>query len=222
MDFELERRRMVSDQLVPRGIRGARLLAAFLKVPRHRFVPKELEAESYCDRPIPIGAAQTVSQPYIQALMTQMLSIRPEDRVLEIGTGSGYQTAILAELTSQVYSIERRQELFESASRVLAQFKYTNIMLQCGDGTLGWPEYAPFNGILVTAAAPEAPRVLLEQLAEGGHLVIPIGSAADQILTVVGKQGGEFRKHSVCSCVFVPLIGAYGYKEVGDPERENS
>ena len=206
MNLDLQRKRMVSEQLVSRGIRDPRVLQAFLSIPRHLFVPKELEMESYSDRPLPIGSGQTISQPYIQALMIQDLGIGPEDRILEIGTGSGYQTAILSSLAKQVYSIERIPTLYETASRKLAPFGFPGLHLRCGDGSVGWPEHAPFQEIIVAAASEEVPPLLLEQLGKNGRLAIPIGSAVDQILTVIERQPNGFEGRSICHCVFVPLV----------------
>ena len=206
--FDLQRQRMVEDQLIRRGIRDPRILKAFSTVPRHLFVPEEVRDKSYADRPLPIGGGQTISQPYIQALMMQELDLKPEAKVFEIGTGSGYETALLCELVSSVFSIERIQELADAASKVLAGLGYADVHLRCADGTLGWPEEAPFDGILAAAAASEIPQAFLEQLCEGGRLVIPIGSSVEQTLTVIRRSDGAFEKKDLCSCLFVPLIGA--------------
>ena len=211
--FEAQRQAMVRQQLMPRGIRDPRVLAACAKVPRHLFVPPEQRTKSYLDHPLPIGHGQTISQPYIVALMTEALGLRPEAKVLDVGTGSGYQTNILAELAQLVYTIERIPELLESARHILQELGIQNVQFRAGDGTLGWPAAAPFDGILITAAAPQIPVSLLAQLAEGGRLVIPIGSAFTQNLTVVEKTGGKIQERILCSCVFVPLIGAEGWKE---------
>ncbi len=211
--FEVQRQAMVRQQLMGRGIRDAKVLAAFAKVPRHLFVPPEHRAKSYLDHPLPIGNGQTISQPYIAALMTEALELPPHGRVLDIGTGSGYQTAILAEMSASVYTIERIPQLLESASNLLRELGVQNVQFRAGDGTLGWPEAAPFDGILITAAAPKIPQTLLAQLADGGRLVIPIGSAFTQNLTVVEKTDGKLHERILCGCVFVPLIGAEGWKE---------
>ncbi len=202
---------MVADQLERRGIRDPQVLSAFARVLRHRFVPEPQRGKSYGDHPLSIGEGQTISQPYIVALMTELLSVRLEARILEVGTGSGYQTAILAEIAGKVYSIERIPELAEGASHRLEELGYRNVEIRIGDGTLGWPEEAPFDGILVTASAPGVPETLKRQLSDGGRLVIPIGQNLDQTLTLVERSGEGFQMRAVCSCVFVPLIGAYGF-----------
>lgn len=211
MAREAERDSMVLEQLLPRGIKEERVLEAFRRVERHKFVPKKLAAEAYADHPLPIGEGQTISQPYIVALMTESLNLKGEAKVLEVGTGSGYQTAILAELAAEVYSVERVSTLAKNAERLLEDLGYRNIYIKCADGTLGWPENAPYDGILVTAAAPSAPQSLIEQLAENGRLVIPIGDTYTQTLTVIQKRAGNFATTEVCGCVFVPLIGKEGW-----------
>jgi protein-L-isoaspartate(D-aspartate) O-methyltransferase len=204
---------MVNSQLVPRGIRDPRVLAALRQVPRHRFIPSPLWDQAYGDYPLPIGEDQTISQPYIVALMTEILEPRETDRVLEIGAGSGYQAAILAELVAQVFTMDRVGPLANRARETLAAMGYQNIQTRWGDGTLGWPEEAPFDGIMVTAAAPQVPRPLTEQLAPGGRLVIPVGDRYSQTLTLVRqtKEGLKFEYHG--GCRFVPLIGQYGWPE---------
>lgn len=204
---------MVDRQLIPRGISDARVLDAFRKVPRHHFVPVPYNIGSYADHPLPIGAGQTISQPYIVALMTEALRLKGGERVLEIGTGSGYQAAILAELCGKVYTIEREESLLEGSRKVLAKEGYKNIFFKCGDGTGGWEEEAPFDGIIVTAAAPDAPKPLLQQLAEGGWLVIPVGTLYSQMLVSIEKKGKEYTQENLCGCIFVPLIGKYGWHE---------
>ncbi len=204
---------MVEEQLIPRGIKDERILEAFRKVERHKFLPKDLEDNAYSDFPVPIGQGQTISQPYIVALMTECLQLNGEEKVLEIGTGSGYQTAILAELAKQIYSIERLQNLGQKAEAILAELGYKNIVIQVGDGTLGWPEEAPFDRIIVTAATPRVPLPLPEQLKEGGKLILPLGETFSQILTVVEKRGKELVSTEICGCVFVPLVGKFGYRE---------
>ncbi|MBI3614909.1 MAG: protein-L-isoaspartate(D-aspartate) O-methyltransferase [Candidatus Omnitrophica bacterium] len=208
--FERERRQMVAGQILNRGIRDPKILSVFSKVPRDRFVPEEHRMRSYTDHPLPIGEGQTISQPYIVALMMELLHPEPDSRVLEIGTGSGYQTALLAEIASKVYSIERIPVLAERASRLLKDMGYANVEIRVGDGSLGWPEAAPFDRILVAAAAPSVPKSLAGQLAEGGRLVVPIGSALEQTLTLVERVQGNLRLQEGCSCLFVPLIGAEG------------
>ena len=208
-----ERERMVALQLMARDIRDESVLRAFRKVPRHEFIPSEMRAEAYADHPLPIGAGQTISQPYMVALMTQCLELSGDERVLEIGTGSGYQAAILAGLAREVYSIERQESLAARASAVLDG--YPNIHITVGDGTEGWPEHAPYGGIIVTAGAPDVPLPLLDQLAEGGRLVIPVGGSFSQTLMVCTRRGDRIEKISVCGCVFVPLVGKHGWEEHG-------
>ena len=183
------------------------VLAAVERVPRHRFVPKHLQQQAYDDRPLPIGQGQTISQPFVVALMTQALALTPESRVLEIGTGSGYQTAILAELAGEVYTVEVRSDLQARAKRILDALGYANIHYRTGDGWAGWPEKAPFDAIIVTAAAPEWPRALISQLAEGGRMVIPVGEQDwNQTLWLLTKLDGNLIKDSLGPVRFVPLI----------------
>lgn len=213
LDFDLMRRRMVDDQLVGRDINDKSVLSAFSKVPRQRFVAEEHLASSYGDHPLPIGNNQTISQPYMVALMTQCLALKGgTGRVLEIGTGSGYQTAILAEIADEVYSVERFPGLADRAGRTLNEIGYRNIMIKVGDGTLGWREYAPYDGIIVTAGAPEIPASLIEQLKDGSRLVIPVGGTYSQVLTIVEKHGAKIKTTPVCACVFVPLVGQQGWQ----------
>ena len=208
------RERMVRDQIERRGLREAGLTRALRKVPRHRFMPESRSGQAYGDHPAPIGSGQTISQPYIVALMTDELKLRGTERVLELGTGSGYQTAVLAELCAEVFTVERLPELAERARVLLGELGYTNVRFRTGDGTLGWPEEAPFGGILVTAGAPRLPRPLLDQLGEGGRLVVPVGDRYVQDLAVVEKQaGGKLRELSAGGCRFVPLIGEHGWNE---------
>ncbi len=205
------RERMVDQQIKARGVVDSRVLAAMRKVPRHLFIPPHLWDQAYHDYPLPIGQDQTISQPYIVALMTELLEIREMDRVLEIGTGSGYQAAILAELAAAVLSIDRVGGLAEQARQALDSMGYTNVRIRVGDGTLGWPEEMPFDAIIVTAGAPKVPRPLTEQLAPGGRLVIPVGDMWSQTLTCVRKtrEGLKFEYHG--GCRFVRLIGKYGW-----------
>ena len=214
MAFEDARRRMVEQQLKARGITDPRVLQAFLTVPRHLFVPAEAQGHAYADHPIPIGGGQTVSQPYIVALMTQLLRLQGHERVLEIGTGSGYQLAILAELALEVYSVERHPELAEAAAQRLEQLECLNAHLTTGNGSLGWPAHAPYDGIIVTAGAPQLPQALVDQLGEDGRLVIPIGSQQAQMLTLVEQHHGKVQTREIASCVFVPLIGLEGWPDV--------
>ena len=212
MDFEILRKRMVQEQLIPRGIHDSAVLAAFAKVERHCFVPDELRGSSYADHPLPIGESQTISQPYIVALMTECLELSGTEKVLEIGTGSGYQAAILAELAKEVYSIERHDALAKKAIDALKSFCYTNIHIKVADGTLGWPEEAPFDRIIVTAASPVVPGPLLEQLKDRGKLILPMGESLSQVLTLIEKKGGNLEYTDICACVFVPLVGKYSMR----------
>ncbi len=211
--YERQRRRMVEYQIRRRGIRNPRVLAAMEKVPRHRFVAVDSRDHAYEDGPLSIGRGQTISQPYMVALMTESIAPEPDDRVLEVGTGSGYQTAILAELAREVYSIEKIPELAERAEGLLSRLGYGNVAIRVGDGSEGWIQEAPFDAIVVTAGAPEIPAPLVEQLGVGGRLVIPVGSAYHQRLNIVRKEREGIRKEEGTGCVFVPLIGTFGWKE---------
>jgi len=213
MNYRTEIREMVKTQIMARGIRDNRVLKAMLKVPRHLFVPPNLRKLAYDDRPLPIGEDQTISQPYIVALMTQCLDLKNEDRVLEIGTGSGYQTAILAEIAKEVYTVERFSSLLKRAKQVLDELGYGNIHFKVGDGTMGWKEHAPYDKIIVTAGAPSVPEPLFSQLKEGGRIVIPVGSRYSQDLKIVKKEKGQIQMEDVCGCIFVPLVGEFGWKE---------
>ena len=213
LDYEIAREKMVTEQLVNRGVRDSRVLAVMRKVPRHLFVDEALAARAYGDYPLPIGEKQTISQPYMVALMTEALAPGPKDRILEIGTGSGYQTAILAELCSKVFSIERIKVIAEKAEKTLNDLGYSNFLIRVGDGSKGWKEEAPFEGILVTAGAPGVPKVLEEQLTDGGSLVIPVGDEFSQSLTKIVRDGDEFHHFDLTGCVFVKLIGNHGWKE---------
>jgi protein-L-isoaspartate(D-aspartate) O-methyltransferase len=215
MGFEFEqrgRRRALVEELQALGISDPKVLAAMARVPRHLFVPPELRPYAYDDRPLPIGHGQTISQPYIVALSTQALALTPQDRVLEIGTGSGYQTAVLAELAGEVFTVERLPELSREAQRRLTALGYRNVKFKVGDGTKGWPEEAPFSAILVTAAAPQVPPSLVDQLAEGGRLVIPLGGRTSQDLWLLIKRKGRLEREYLCPCTFVPLIGEEGWR----------
>jgi len=207
MDFSIPRERMVADQLVRRGIRDPRVLAAIGKVPRHRFVDEALSSRAYGDYPLPIGERQTISQPYMVALMTEALELSGHERVLEVGTGSGYQSSILAELCSKVYSVERIKSLADRAIRRLDELGYYNILVRVGDGSLGWSEEAPFDAVLVAAAAPTVPETLLTQLGVGGRLVMPVGDAYSQVLRKAVRREEGIRWTDLGGCVFVKLIG---------------
>src|ERR1700686_3226153 len=210
--FAAERGSMVERQLRQRGIRDERLLAAMSKVPRHEFVSPQSWCEAYADRPIPISEQQTTSQPYMIAAMLQAAQIKPEDRVLEIGAGSGYQTALLAELACQVFAVERHASLSEAARNTLARLGYRNAKVVTGDGSLGLPEAAPFDAIIVSAAAPRIPPALAEQLALGGRLVIPVGDSEQQQLQLVQRNAdGTSSVRTLEGCRFVPLIGQQGF-----------
>ena len=212
-DYRLARERMVRDQLMPRGIRDRRVLDAMGKVPRDRFVEEALVGEAYNDHPLPIGHGQTISQPYIVALMTEALELEGDEKVLEIGTGSGYQTAILAELAYRVYTVERIRALMVEARRTLADLNYDNVLFKAFDGTLGWEEYAPYQGVIVTAGAPKVPGPLLDQLAEGGRLVIPTGNRTSQELIKITKRGQRYVEKNLGGCRFVNLIGVHGWND---------
>lgn len=201
-----ERLRMIETQLIPRGITDRRVLGAFEKVERHAFVPDCYRAHAYQDHALPIQAGQTISQPYIVALMTQLIDPLPTDTVLEIGTGSGYQAAILAELVAHVFTIEIIDTLAQVADARLDSLGYTNVTVRSGDGYAGWPEYAPFDAIVVTAAPSEIPQPLLDQLAEGGKLVIPVGENWQELL-LVEKVDGKIVRHKVTDVLFVPMTG---------------
>ena len=211
MDYETLRKRMVEEQLVPRGIKNQRILAAFFRIERHQFIPQDLRSSAYADFPVPIGNGQTISQPYIVALMTECLNVTDQDKVLEIGTGSGYQTAILAELAKEVYSIERFTTLAGRTETLLHELGYQNIKVKVGDGTLGWPQAAPFDKIIITAASPKIPLPLTEQLKENGKLILPLGENVSQVLTLIEKKKGKLESLNICGCVFVPLVGKYGW-----------
>lgn len=202
---------MVELQLRQRGIRDERILHAMAKVPRHQFVPSSFESHAYDDQPVPIGQGQTVSQPYIVAAMLESLSLNSSDKVLEIGTGSGYQTALLAELVAQVFSIERHSSLAQTATDVLDRLAYGNVHLRVGDGSLGWVEEAPFDAIIVSAAVPQAPRSLIAQLKEGARLIAPVGTPDVQELQLIRKVAGELLVRPLDGCRFVPLLGKEGF-----------
>ena len=213
-DFELMRNIMVEEQLIPRGISDKRVLEAFRKVPRHEFIGKDFLQSAYNDYPLPIGENQTISQPYMAALMTENLNLKGGEKILEVGTGSGYQAAILAGLAKEVYTVERFQGLADTAKKIFDKLGYKNIKIKTGDGTLGWEEFAPYDGIVVTAGAPGIPESLLNQLKDGGRLLIPVGpDGSGQVLTLVEKIGRAVRTGEICGCMFVPLIGREGWSK---------
>ena len=213
MEFATARNRMVESQLVSRGIKDARVLETMRKVPRHRFVEEALVSQAYNDHPLPIGEKQTISQPYMVALMTEALELQGDDQVLEIGTGCGYQTAILAELAEKIYSIERIRPLSIKARRILDELGYFNVVLKVGDGTVGAKEESPFDGIIVTAGSPEIPQPLVDQLAGGGRLVVPVGDKYTQSLMRVVRTKEGITKTDYGGCRFVDLLGRHGWKE---------
>jgi protein-L-isoaspartate(D-aspartate) O-methyltransferase len=212
-ELAVARQNMVSQQIVRRGVSNARVLEALLAVPRHVFVPPENRSQAYADGALTIGEGQTISQPYMVAVMTEALQVESHHRVLEIGTGSGYQTAILAELAQEVYSVERSQPLAEDARMLLEEMGYSNIQFRVGDGTKGWPDKAPFDRIIVTAGAPAVPNELKSQLCEGGLLVIPVGGRALQELFRYTRKGDDLVGQPITSCRFVPLVGEEGWSE---------
>jgi protein-L-isoaspartate(D-aspartate) O-methyltransferase len=215
---ELRRAReeMVENQIKTRGVTDERVLEALRKVPRHEFIQENHQSEAYADHPLPIGSGQTISQPYIVALMTEQLELKDDEKVLEIGTGSGYQAAILAELVREVHSVERVSELAEKARENLRRLGIKNVSVHIGDGTLGWLEEAPYDAIIITAGTPVMPEGLADQLSDGGRLVAPVGSRWRQMLELWIKREGEIEKIEVLPVVFVPLIGEKGWDEGKD------
>jgi len=212
-DYRLAREKMLKDQLIPRRITHKGVLEAMGKIHRHLFVEEALVGEAYNDHPLPIGHKQTISQPYIVALMTEALELTGKERTLEIGTGSGYQTAILAELSEKVYTIERIRPLMEGARNLLTHLGYNNILFKAFDGTLGWKEYQPFDAIMVTAGAPKIPHPLTDQLADGGRLVVPVGDKFSQELIKIIKVKDGYKEKNLGGCRFVDLIGVHGWQE---------
>lgn len=209
--FATARERMVQEQLVARGISDQRLLAVMAEVPRHLFVDDAMRARAYGDHPLPIAAGQTISQPYIVAYMTQVLQLQGHEKVLEIGTGSGYQAAILSRLCEKVYTVERVNTLLAGSRKLFDSLRYYNIVAKLDDGTLGWPEFGPYDAIIVTAGGPEIPLPLVEQLADPGRLVIPVGDQDIQELRLVTKANGEIFIDHLASVRFVELIGEHGW-----------
>jgi protein-L-isoaspartate(D-aspartate) O-methyltransferase len=213
IDFPKARVKMVEEQIISREIKDPRVIAAMKKVPRHLFVEEALQSQAYSDHPLPIGEKQTISQPYMVALMTEALQLTGKERVLEIGAGSGYQTAILAELAERVFSIERIRPLAIRARQLIYELGYFNVEIKIFDGTYGWAEEGPFEAIMVTAGAPDIPQALLDQLTIGGRLVIPVGDAFVQDLIRITKTGEGIKKEDLGGCRFVKLIGKYGWND---------
>jgi protein-L-isoaspartate(D-aspartate) O-methyltransferase len=205
-DYKVMREKMVETQIKARGVKDPRVISALLKVERHRFVLEEYLNSAYADQPLPIGEGQTISQPYIVALMTELLELKENEKVLEIGTGSGYQAAILAELAKEVYSIEIIESLANTAKKRLSELGYQNINVKAGDGYLGWPEAAPFDAIIITAAPDHIPKPLLDQLKEGGRMVVPVGTYAQELKKIV-KRSGKIETTGIISVIFVPMTG---------------
>jgi protein-L-isoaspartate(D-aspartate) O-methyltransferase len=213
MNFEIARRKMVEGQITARGIKDRRVIDAMLKIPRHIFVEEAMAAQAYNDKPLPIGEKQTISQPYMVALMTELLQLTGKEKVLEIGTGSGYQAAILALLADRVYTMERIRPLALKARKALDSLGLLNINIKISDGTMGWKEEAPFEAILVTAGAPDVPSELTDELAIGGRLVIPVGDQFEQTLVrIIKRQDGTLEQEQVTGCRFVKLIGRHGWR----------
>ena len=213
-NFSIARRRMVEDQVVARGVTDPKVIDAMLRVPRHKFVEQALESQAYQDAPLPIGERQTISQPYMVAVMSEALLLDGTEKVLEVGTGSGYQAAVLALLADRVFSLERIPALARRARKILDACGYSKVNIRLADGTLGWQEMAPFDAIIVTAGAPDVPRDYLDQLAVGGRLVIPVGDRLSQVLMRITRTAeDEFEKEQLLGCRFVPLVGNHGWHE---------
>jgi protein-L-isoaspartate(D-aspartate) O-methyltransferase len=213
-NFSIARRRMVEDQVMARGVKDPKVIDAMLRVPRHKFVEQALESQAYQDAPLPIGERQTISQPYMVAVMSEALLLDGTEKVLEVGTGSGYQAAVLALLADRVFSLERIPALARRARKILDACGYSKVNIRLADGTLGWQEMAPFDAIIVTAGAPDVPRDYLDQLAVGGRLVIPVGDRLSQVLMRITRTAeDEFKKEQLLGCRFVPLVGNHGWRE---------
>lgn len=211
--FDIDREDMVENQIVSRGVHSPQVLEAMRAIPRHSFIPPEYQDMAYGDGPLPIGYGQTISQPYIVALMTELLELQGNEIVLEIGCGSGYQAAVLSRIARQVHTIERHAGLAQMAGKTLEQLKIYNVQIHIGDGTLGLAEFAPYDGIIVTAAAPTVPQTLLDQLGDEGRLVIPVGPHRNQYLERWRRQGDTFRHEKIIPVAFVPLVGKWGWEE---------
>ena len=212
-NFKLLRQKMVQEQLIGKGIKDQRVLYVFREIERHLFVPEHKKEYAYDDCPLPIGFGQTISQPYIVAFMTEALKLKGSEKVLEIGTGSGYQTAILAELAGKVYTVERAEKLSQIAYVLLAKMRYKSVEFKIDDGSLGWQEESPFDRIIVTAALPDMPTTLMSQLKENGLMLAPVGDAKEQILYSIRRDGKSVKKEALIKCVFVKLVGKEGWKE---------
>lgn len=219
--YYVARKRMIDEQIIGRGVKDARVIKAMSQIPRHLFVPHALWDQAYSDYPLNIGEGQTISQPLMVATMTELLGLNGPEKVLEIGTGSGYQTAILAELCSHVYTVERVRSLANNARKTLYDLGITNFTLKVGDGTRGWSEKGPFDAIITTAGSPVVPKAYTEQLAEGGRLVIPVGGEVYQDLLLLTKKGGLVSTRKITGCRFVKLVGKYGWDEesLGEKNR---
>jgi len=213
INFDKARDLMVERQIIGAGVKDTRVIEAMRKVPRHMFVNDEHKDSAYGDYPLPIGEDQTISQPYMVASMTECLALKGNEKVLEIGAGSGYQAAILAELAKEVFTVERIDKLASKAEKVLQELGYQNIKVKIGDGTMGWEEFSPYDGVIVTAGAPGVPEPLFKQLKESGRLVIPIGDKLVQTLTIVRKVKGNPKETRLFGCMFVPLVGEYGWPQ---------